>query len=614
MTEVTTFANYTLAADVTTIAICVICFFLLLSTYATKQKGLFLFIAANSCIIMAACFNIAYSCFLTIEGVNKNVILACRDGRYIMLVFTMVIFYMYICDLVGMSGVIKQLGNIFIHIAMTIFIVIYLLSPSYDYIFWISYFYYMAIIACIIIVYRKRLVTKIYRCVRNVMLLAVAINVIEIFISQTDYLCITFTFPMIAVLFMFHYNSYDIDTGTLDVRAMKAFIKDLKTKEFSFIFLMLEDLNAIKMKSLSEDFIHFNEKFFRNPITFRVKDNKLVMIYKDSDNPNGSDTISRLLDDFYKLYHKHNMDYKIVLMHSQDIFNDSEDYLEFEEFVEERMLINTVYSCNKTDVEAFSKNKYIVSELKDISNICDLEDARVKVYCQPVLNTQTNTFTSAEALMRLELPKCGMVFPDTFIPLAEKYGYIHSLSKIILNKTCKAIKELTDAGYVLDRVSVNFSIIELRNEQFSEDVTKIILDNKISYDKIAVELTESRNQKDFEMVKKIMANLHKLGVKFYLDDFGTGYSNFERIIGLPIDIIKFDRSLTIMAGRDEQSRFLVGSFSDIFKKSNYQILFEGVENEKDERICKEMNAMYLQGYKYSKPIPIERLNEYLMKK
>ena len=111
----------------------------------------------------------------------------------------------------------------------------------------------------------------------------------------------------------------------------------------------------------------------------------------------------------------------------------------------------------------------------------------------------------------------------------------------------------------------------------------------------------------------MMTALQGLGVKFYLDDFGTGYSNFERIVGLPIDIIKFDRSLTILAGKDDESKFLVGSFSDIFKQSNYQILFEGVEDEQDEMYCKEMNALYLQGFKYSKPIPIEQLPEFLTK-
>lgn len=108
-----------------------------------------------------------------------------------------------------------------------------------------------------------------------------------------------------------------------------------------------------------------------------------------------------------------------------------------------------------------------------------------------------------------------------------------------------------------------------------------------------------------------MFELQKYGIIFYLDDFGTGYSNVERIIGLPIDIIKFDRSLTILSGKDETSRLIVSSFSNIFEKANYQVLFEGVEDDEDENRCLDMRADYLQGYKYSKPIPIEELGKFL---
>ena len=111
-----------------------------------------------------------------------------------------------------------------------------------------------------------------------------------------------------------------------------------------------------------------------------------------------------------------------------------------------------------------------------------------------------------------------------------------------------------------------------------------------------------------------MDRLQKCGIKFYLDDFGTGYSNFEKIMGLPIDIVKFDRSLTIMSGKDEQSKFMVDRFADIFANSGYQILFEGVEDEQDEKRCTAMKAEYLQGYKYSKPIPIEELEGFLVTK
>ena len=137
---------------------------------------------------------------------------------------------------------------------------------------------------------------------------------------------------------------------------------------------------------------------------------------------------------------------------------------------------------------------------------------------------------------------------------------------------------------------ISFTAMELANLMFLSELTN----------------DESR--------KKVMNELHGLGMKFYLDDFGTGYSNFERIIDLPIDVIKFDRSLTLLAGKNLESRYLVGSFSEIFKKSEYQVLFEGVENAEDERICQDMQAHFLQGYKYSKPIPMEQLTEFLSPK
>ena len=181
------------------------------------------------------------------------------------------------------------------------------------------------------------------------------------------------------------------------------------------------------------------------------------------------------------------------------------------------------------------------------------------------------------------------------------------------NTIQRAYRELENEGYLIDRVSLNFSMQELHLDSFCEDVIQIIEKNGVAFEKIAIELTETKNEKDFLMMQEVIERLQAMNIKFYLDDFGTGYSNFERIIELPIDIIKFDRSLTILASKDDESKFMVGSFSEIFKKADYQILFEGVEDERDESQCIDMNAMYLQGYKYSKPIPIEKLRDFLDK-
>ena len=216
--------------------------------------------------------------------------------------------------------------------------------------------------------------------------------------------------------------------------------------------------------------------------------------------------------------------------------------------------------------------------------------------------------------MRLNLEETGVVYPNQFIPLAEEQGYIHILTEIILHKTCEAIKRFTEAGYEIKRISINVSAQELRDKSFCSDIMNIIDHCGISGDKIAIELTESRNESDFLLMKEKIEELKKNGITFYLDDFGTGYSNMERIMELPFDIIKFDRSLVLASGSDERSKRMVSNLANMFSDMNYFVLYEGVEKESDEDMCKGMSATYLQGFKYSKPTPIIDLKDYVSRK
>lgn len=121
-------------------------------------------------------------------------------------------------------------------------------------------------------------------------------------IMSTSYTCITFLFPMCAVLFLFHYNSYDVETGTLDSRAFGNYTRELNGKEFMMVSLYLRDINAKKMKQLMEHFFHFNEQFFNKPCTFRMWDGKFVMLFRKDLNPDAEKKIQQMLEDFYELY------------------------------------------------------------------------------------------------------------------------------------------------------------------------------------------------------------------------------------------------------------------------------------------------------------------------
>ena len=114
-------------------------------------------------------------------------------------------------------------------------------------------------------------------------------------------------------------------------------------------------------------------------------------------------------------------------------------------------------------------------------------------------------------------------------------------------------------------------------------------------------------------MKSIINEINEKEIKFYLDDFGTGYSNMERILELPFDIIKFDRSLVLANDADIRAKKSVGSLAIMFSNLDYSVLYEGVETDIDEQRCIGMSASYLQGYKYSKPIPIIELKRFFSK-
>ncbi len=163
------------------------------------------------------------------------------------------------------------------------------------------------------------------------------------------------------------------------------------------------------------------------------------------------------------------------------------------------------------------------------------------------------------------------------------------------------------------RISVNVSVPEFRNENFTKDIEDIIKNSGIPDGKVAIEITESQSDSDFLNINRILDELKDCGMKFYLDDFGTGFSNMERILKLPFDIIKFDRSM-VMAGRtDKRSEEIVRRLAGMFSDLEYSVLYEGIEDEEDEKRCIEMSASYLQGYKYSKPIPIGDLRKFFSK-
>ncbi len=619
--------SYTPVGDISVTALCMLLFVLLMQTHIHKDRKFYLLVLLLVASVACSYTNILYEVFLNAGTVHPIPVYIFRILHHTFLLMIVYLNIRYLqeplwirndaqkrykwlsCGFLAGSVLIDVLGTIFhftyyidgdgtVHNVFNVYTVMHAL-------FTITVFY-------LIIRYRGRVIRPVFWGLLSANVVLLIIMAMEGVMGQMSFTGVAYFMPVLAIFIMFHSNPFDLNTGAASESYFYNAVRSSLEKNKSEMILSCNIMNfsraIMNSKELKYEYYQFFRQHVRKGVLYQIGDRLVLMIPKSEDF---EQNIERMTESFRKSHKRFEMDYKIVLLETGPNIQKAADYIHIVEEAERRMAFNTTHWIDENDLQAFYSSSYILSELEDIVQRRDLDDPRVLVYCQPVYNITTHTYDTAEALMRLKLPKTGMVFPDQFIPLAEQHGHIHMLSMIILNKTCGAVRTLMEDGYDINRISVNFSTLDIRYETFCREVQMIIDRNQIPYEKIAIEITESRSDADFQLMKTKVEELQKLGIKFYLDDFGTGYSNFERIMEIPFDIIKFDRSMTIESAKSETSFYMVSTFANMFSKLHYSVLFEGIEDANDEENCVKMSARYLQGYKYSKPIPIEDLVQFL---
>lgn len=489
---------------------------------------------------------------------------------------------------------------------------IVLLTP-----FMAGYLLYLAVILFLLVHYRRRLPASLLYILLLTEAVCAVIVVMEAAINTTSLLAATYFLPLLVVLYMLHANAYDPRTGALSSASLDEYLRQQKLTSQDTYYICLRfdmDFEYVMTEEMGKLFYGFWTDYFHRGRLFNPSTSFFVLAVDSRNLPDATERAVTLIKKvFRKYYEEYKLPYKLVLFDHLDFCENLEQFYEVFNYFSGKVAQNSYRVFGEEDYQAYKEMYYIKAQLKDITEHGSLDDERVLVYCQPVRNVHTGTYDTAESLMRLRLPQTGMVFPDRFIPLAEKYGYIHRLSMIILNKTCRQIQKMQEDGYEISRVSVNLSVEELGEKNFMEEFKSIVRAAGIDFHTIAVEFTESQNDTEYELVQECVKEFKELGVCTYLDDFGTGYSNFDRILSLKLDVVKFDRSLLLMADQDANSRFILNYFSAAFERLGYKVLYEGVETEEQEALCIDSHADYLQGYKFSRPIPIEELPQFLVR-
>ena len=628
------FDNYTFAGDMAVIAICAVIVILLFTSYVSRTRSFRMFVNILASLVIAAGVNIVYHSLLTRNDAGlHNLIYAMRILYQALLYDVFFLFALYITEVTNME---RRTARIVAVIAMSLLVgivgidVVRTVSGHgfhiaedgtvvhHTNLFMIGYVLYVVLLAVLMMRAQNRLYKRVIYGFYGTMAVSVLVRFIQLARNQSSLTTMTFVFPVIAMLYIMHSTPYNVSLGSVDVSAMEEMVRNMYARKAQFIFLsVLLPAYDEEGKQLPEEVRavvrRFAMGYFRSCVLFQIGNGHVVLIAPKRRNPDYEQRIERFLQGFREQYERFHLPYKVVLGESISVISIKNEYVSLIRNIERSMPENTVHRVGSKDIDRFNRDEFILRELTDIYNKKDMDDPRVLAFCQPVFNLQTGEFDTAEALMRLKLKDEGIVFPDQFIPIAESHGYIHVLTEIILHKTCQEIRHLAEEGFRIKRISVNVSVLELKDGEFCGDINRIIEDSRVPGDKIAIELTESQSEADFMIMKEKIEELHSRGIQFYLDDFGTGYSNMERIMELPFDIIKFDRSLVIASGSDERSEKIVENLAHMFKEMDYSVLYEGVEDDMDEERCREMSAAYLQGYKYSRPVPIEKLREFLPK-
>ena len=228
---------------------------------------------------------------------------------------------------------------------------------------------------------------------------------------------------------------------------------------------------------------------------------------------------------------------------------------------------------------------------------------------QPVVDAETEEMIGAEALLRWQNDRYGMVPPDQFIPILETDPLFPELGEWILREAILAAKQMLKRipGFV---INVNLSYSQMEKPDFVDSVLHIL--NSLDYppEHLCLEVTERCRLLDMEMLLNVIASLKSRGIRIALDDFGTGFSSIGIIKELPLDVIKIDRSFVLNIEKNDTDRQLVGNvvaLASIFKS---KVCVEGIETAGMRDILRELHAQSFQGYYYAKPIPLEQCLEW----
>ncbi|MCW2339151.1 diguanylate cyclase (GGDEF)-like protein [Sphingobium sp. B2D3A] len=257
---------------------------------------------------------------------------------------------------------------------------------------------------------------------------------------------------------------------------------------------------------------------------------------------------------------------------------------------------NQVCLCDPQIIERAQDCARLEAELRLAADRGELEFA-----FQPKLPTRPDVRPSVEALVRWRHPQRGMLLPGSFLPLAEEAGFLVQIGRWTLLEGMRVAADWArqDMPCLL---SLNITVQDIRQPDFVDFVRASLAQTGASPELLEFEVTESMLMEDSPIFVERLLEVRSLGIRIAIDDFGTGYSNWARMLLLPIDCIKIDRSLVTDLATRRDYQTVVRTFVSLADGLGFEVVAEGVETAAQAEMLKEMGCDALQGYAIARPL------------
>lgn len=241
-----------------------------------------------------------------------------------------------------------------------------------------------------------------------------------------------------------------------------------------------------------------------------------------------------------------------------------------------------------------------------------LERKEFELYYQPKIDARSLQITAAEVLIRWRHPLKGLVGPDKFIPLAERYGMIQAIGRWVIEQACQQAMVWRQQGLRM-RIAVNISGHQMRQDDFVEHLAAVLTKTNTPAARFTCEITESVALEDTSATMQTFDRLRVLGVHVSIDDFGTGHSSLASLRKLPAAELKIDRAFVTDLERSEHAQYIANTIVQMAHALDMRVVAEGVETRKQRDLLVDMGCDELQGYLFAKPMPAEELGVWAAK-